>query len=46
VRSTGEFEPAFARALAADGPTLIHIVLATEVITPRTTISAIRAAAR
>jgi len=46
VDATEQFEPAFKAALAADNPSLIHVKLATEVITPRTTISAIRAAAR
>ena len=45
VESTAEFEPAFAAALAADGPTLIHLRLDTDVSTPRTTLSALRAAA-
>lgn len=46
VGSTAQFEPAFAAALAAAGPGLIHLRLPVEVITPRTTISAIRAAGR
>ena len=49
VESTAEFEPAFAAALAAalsaEGPTLIHLRLDTDVSTPRTTLSALRAAA-
>ena len=45
VTATGEFEPAFAAALAADGPTLIHLRLDTDVSTPRTTLTALRAAA-
>ena len=45
VAATPEFEPAFAAALAADRPTLIHITLDTDVSTPRTTLSALRAAA-
>ncbi len=45
VESTAEFEPAFAAALTAKGPSLIHIRLDTEVISPRTTITALRAAA-
>jgi len=45
VESTAEFEPAFAAALAAEGPTLIHLRLNTDVSTPRTTLSALRAAA-
>ena len=36
------FEPAFAGALAADRPTLIHMKLDTERITTRSTLSAIR----
>jgi len=43
--TTAAFEPAFARALAATGPTLLHLRLPTDVITTRTTLSAIRAAA-
>jgi acetolactate synthase I/II/III large subunit len=46
VDATAQFEPAFAAALAAAEPTLIHVRLPVETITPRTTISAIRAAAR
>jgi acetolactate synthase I/II/III large subunit len=45
VEATAQFEPAFVEALASGEPSLIHVRLATEVITPRTTISAIRAAA-
>ncbi len=45
VRSTSEFEPAFAQALASGQPTLLHLKLDTNVITSRTTLSAIRAAA-
>ncbi len=45
VDSTAQFEPAFAAALAADGPTLIHLKLDTDVSTTRTTLSAIREAA-
>ena len=45
VAATGEFEPAFAAALAAYGPTLIHLRLDTDVSTPRTTLTALRAAA-
>jgi acetolactate synthase-1/2/3 large subunit len=43
---TADFEPAFAAALVAEAPSLIHLKLDTEVITPRTTLSAIRAAAQ
>jgi acetolactate synthase-1/2/3 large subunit len=46
VDATAEFEPAFAAAMQADRPTLIHIKLDTEVITTRTTLGAIREAAR
>ncbi|MES2960484.1 MAG: thiamine pyrophosphate-binding protein [Pseudomonadota bacterium] len=45
VTTTDEFEPAFAAALVADGPTLIHLTLDTDVSTPRTTLTALRAAA-
>ena len=45
VHSTAEFEPAFAAALAAGKPALIHVHLPTEVSTTRATLSAIRAAA-
>jgi acetolactate synthase-1/2/3 large subunit len=45
VTCTAEFEPAFARALKAERGTLIEIVLDPEVITTRTTMSAIRQAA-
>mgnify|MGYP003594530529 CR=1 FL=1 len=45
VDRTADFEPAFAAALAADGPTLIHLKLDPDVSTSRTTLSAIRAAA-
>ena len=43
---TAAFEPAFAAAMAADGPTLIHIKLDTDVITSRTTLGAIRETAQ
>jgi acetolactate synthase-1/2/3 large subunit len=46
VDATAGFEPAFAAALAADKPTLIHLKLDTDVITSRTTLTAIRDAAR
>jgi acetolactate synthase-1/2/3 large subunit len=45
VEATAEFEPAFAAALAADRPTLIHLKLDVDVITSRTTLGAIREAA-
>ncbi len=46
VDTTAAFEPAFAAAMAADGPTLIHIKLDTDVITSRTTLGAIRETAQ
>ena len=45
VERTADFEPAFAEALKSEWPTLLHLPLATEVITSRTTISAIRQSA-
>jgi acetolactate synthase-1/2/3 large subunit len=42
VTTTAEFEPAFAAALAADRPTLIHLKLDADVSTSRTTLTAIR----
>lgn len=45
VQTTAEFEPALQAALAADGPSLLHLRLDTDVITSRTSISAIRRAA-
>jgi acetolactate synthase-1/2/3 large subunit len=46
VDTTAAFEPVFAAAMAADGPTLIHIKLDTDVITSRTTLGAIRETAQ
>jgi acetolactate synthase-1/2/3 large subunit len=46
VAATSEFEPAFAEALAAGRPALLHLKLDTDVITSRTTLSAIRSAAQ
>jgi acetolactate synthase-1/2/3 large subunit len=46
VDTTAAFEPAFATAMAADRPTLIHVKLDTDVITSRTTLGAIRQAAQ
>jgi acetolactate synthase-1/2/3 large subunit len=46
VDHTAAFEPALARAIAAGAPTLIHVKLPTDVITSRTTLGAIRAAAQ
>ena len=45
VDRTAGFEPAFAAALEAGTPTLIHLKLDTDVITSRTTLGAIREAA-
>ncbi|MFM8344748.1 MAG: thiamine pyrophosphate-dependent enzyme, partial [Betaproteobacteria bacterium] len=45
VTHTEAFEPAFERALRHVGPSLIHLQLPTNVITSRTTLQAIRAAA-
>lgn len=45
VTDTAAFEPAFAAALAREAPTLLHLVLDTDVITSRTTLGAIRRAA-
>jgi acetolactate synthase I/II/III large subunit len=45
VDATGEFEPAFAAALAAQKPTLIHVKLDSDVITTRGTLTGIREAA-
>ena len=45
VQATADFEAAFAAALAADRPSLIHIQLDTDVSTTRTTLSALRQAA-
>jgi len=45
VDRTADFEPAFAAALVRAEPTLLHLRLDPEVITTRTTLSAIRAAA-
>jgi len=48
VEATAQFEPAFAAALAADKPTLIHVKLDADISTSRATLTAIRriAAAR
>jgi acetolactate synthase-1/2/3 large subunit len=45
VEATVGFEPAFARALATGRPTLIHVKLSADVITSRTTLTAIRQSA-
>lgn len=46
VTKTAEFEPAFERAMAADRPSLIEVVIDPEVINPATTLSKIREAAQ
>jgi acetolactate synthase-1/2/3 large subunit len=43
---TGQIEAAVQRAAQADGPTLLHVKLATDVSTTRTTLTAIRSAAQ
>jgi acetolactate synthase-1/2/3 large subunit len=45
VASTDDFEPAFASAMAATVPTLIHLRLDADISNPRTTLGAIRAQA-
>jgi acetolactate synthase-1/2/3 large subunit len=45
VDRTADFEPAFVAAVACGRPALIHVKLATDVITSRTTLSAIRSKA-
>ncbi len=45
VDRTEQFESAFAQAMAAERPTLLHLKLDTDVITSRTTLTALRAAA-
>jgi len=42
VDTTADFEPAFVAALASGRPALLHLRLATDVITSRTTLAAIR----
>ena len=46
VNETAQFAPAFAAALAANKPTLIHVKLDAEVSTSRATLTAIRNSAR
>ena len=46
VDATAQFEPAFAAALAADKPTLIHVKLDADISTSRATLTAIRRVAR
>jgi acetolactate synthase I/II/III large subunit len=45
VERTEEFGPAFERSLEAGGPALLHLVVDPEAITPRQTLSEIRASA-
>ena len=45
VERTADFQPAFERARAADGPALIELRVDPEAITPATTLGAIRSAA-
>ena len=45
IERTAEFEPALQRAIEAGTPTLLHLKLDPDVITSRTTLTAIRAAA-
>ncbi len=45
VEETAEFLPAFERALASGSPSIVHVKIDPEAITPATTLSAIRAAA-
>ena len=42
VERTEEFAPALERALAADGPALLHLLVDPEAITPHTTLTAVR----
>jgi acetolactate synthase-1/2/3 large subunit len=45
IDATAQFEPAFAAALASGRPTLLHLLLSSDVSTSRTTLAAIRDAA-
>jgi acetolactate synthase-1/2/3 large subunit len=45
VEETAEFLPAFERALASGTPSIVHVKIDPEAITPATTLGAIRAAA-
>jgi acetolactate synthase-1/2/3 large subunit len=45
VEASAQFEAAFRCALAAAGPTLLHLILPTDVISSRTTLTALREAA-
>jgi acetolactate synthase-1/2/3 large subunit len=42
VERTEDFAPALERALGADGPALLHLVVDPEAITPHTTLTAVR----
>jgi acetolactate synthase-1/2/3 large subunit len=46
VSETAQFEPAFAAALSSERPTLLHLKLDADVSTSRSTLQAIREAAR
>lgn len=46
VKETAAFKPAFSAALKNKTPTLIHVLIDPEAITPATTLSAIRASAQ
>jgi acetolactate synthase-1/2/3 large subunit len=46
VDKTADFEPALQRAIEAGVPSLIHVKLSSDVITSRTTLSAVRKAAQ
>ena len=46
VESTAEFAPAYAEAVASGRPALLHLILDPEAITPRTSLSEIRASAQ
>ncbi len=45
VTSTAEFEPAFERAVASKLPSIVHVKLDAEHVSPRATLSQVRAAA-
>jgi acetolactate synthase I/II/III large subunit len=42
VEATAEFAPAFERAVASGKPSIVHVKIDPEAITPTTTLSAIR----
>ena len=46
VRRTADFAPAFERALASGKPAIIHVTVDPDIITPATTLTAIRRTAR